>query len=179
MQWVFDQRAIRHAETVAIGRLFRRGQEVLRAVRAVDTATRPDAQGRGLFTTLTTHGLEACGDDGIAMVFNTPNSQSMPGYLKMGWREVGRLAAAVRPRSVHRVPAIARSRVPADRWSEQIDVGLPVGEWLGSGRFDQLRSAEPPADDRALRTNADAAFVAWRYSLPSLCYGSSTVVTPP
>jgi GNAT superfamily N-acetyltransferase len=75
---------------------FERGGEVLRAVRAVDTATDPDYQGRGLFKALTMHGIEQVRADGVDFVFNTPNSQSLPGYLKMGWREVGRLPAAVR-----------------------------------------------------------------------------------
>ena len=76
---------------------FRRGGATLRAVRAVDTATHPDHQGRGLFTALTQHAVEACRTDGVAFVFNTPNEQSRPGYLKLGWREVGRLRTAVRP----------------------------------------------------------------------------------
>ena len=70
--------------------MFRRGGSTLHAVRAVDTATHPDHQGRGLFTALTMHALEACRAEGVAFVFNTPNAQSRPGYLKMGWREVGR-----------------------------------------------------------------------------------------
>ena len=48
-----------------------------------------------MFTKLTMHGLAAMQADGVDFVFNTPNSQSRPGYLKMGWREVGRLPAAV------------------------------------------------------------------------------------
>ena len=75
---------------------FVRGGKVLRAVRAVDTATDPDYQGRGLFRALTMHGLESVRAEGVDFVFNTPNDQSRPGYLKMGWREVGRLPAAVR-----------------------------------------------------------------------------------
>ena len=68
---------------------FERGGRVLRAVRAVDTATDPDYQGKGLFTRLTMLGLDEMRADGVDFVFNTPNSQSRPGYLKMGWREVG------------------------------------------------------------------------------------------
>ncbi len=70
--------------------------EVLRAVRAVDTATDPDYQGQGLFTALTMHGLDEVRADGVDFVFNTPNDQSRPGYLKMGWQTVGELPVAVR-----------------------------------------------------------------------------------
>ena len=38
---------------------FVRGGDVLRAVRAVDTATHPDYQGKGLFTAMTMQGLDA------------------------------------------------------------------------------------------------------------------------
>jgi GNAT superfamily N-acetyltransferase len=62
----------------------------LRAVRAVDTATHPSFQGHGIFRRLTLdllHQLESAGE--VDLVFNTPNASSRPGYLKMGWSEVG------------------------------------------------------------------------------------------
>ena len=81
---------------------FQRGDEVFRCVRAVDTATHPDYQGRGLFTRLTKAALPELVADGVKFVFNTPNDQSRPGYLKMGWQAVGRArrvgTSAVAPR---------------------------------------------------------------------------------
>ncbi len=68
---------------------FQAGGQPVRAVRAVDTATHPDHQRRGIFTMLTLHTLHEVEKDGVGMVFNTPNQQSMPGYLKMGWTHVG------------------------------------------------------------------------------------------
>ena len=56
------------------------------AVRAVDTATHPDFQGRGIFSRLTLGALDELRDEGVDFVFNTPNDQSRPGYLKMGWQ---------------------------------------------------------------------------------------------
>ena len=111
LAWVVEH----HGRVVAV-RLFmrwefRRGGTTVRAVRAVDTATHPDHQGRGLFTALTLHALEACRADGVAFVFNTPNVQSLPGYLKMGWREVGRPRTAVRAAS----PQRPRRRPPQPR----------------------------------------------------------------
>src|SRR5262245_52952288 len=70
---------------------------MLRAVRAVDTATAPDVQGRGIFTRLTLGALDELRGEGVDLVFNTPNDKSLPGYVKMGWHEVGRLRAVVRP----------------------------------------------------------------------------------
>jgi GNAT superfamily N-acetyltransferase len=66
-----------------------------RAVRAVDTATHPDHQGKGIFKKLTLSLLERCTNEGDHFVFNTPNSQSKPGYLKLGWVEAGKLPVRI------------------------------------------------------------------------------------
>lgn len=67
------------------------GKKVFSAFRAVDTATHPNHQGKGIFKKLTRKALEIAGNQGDHFVFNTPNKQSKPGYLKMGWEEVGKL----------------------------------------------------------------------------------------
>jgi len=158
---------------------FVRGGQVLRAVRAVDTATDPEYQGRGLFRALTMHGLDEMRVGGVDFVFNTPNSQSLPGYLKMGWREVGRLPAAVRFTGPRGAAAAIRSRVPAARWSSELDVGLPVLDWLErGGPGDRLAD---PIDVREIRTNVDNEFLVWRFATPLLGYrvvddGESAVI---
>jgi GNAT superfamily N-acetyltransferase len=60
------------------------------SVRAVDTATHPDFQGRGIFSKLTLTALEELESD-VNFVYNTPNEKSMHGYLKMAWIEQGRM----------------------------------------------------------------------------------------
>lgn len=147
---------------------FERGGHVLRAVRAVDTATDPDHQGKGLFTRLTMHGLEQMRADGVDFVFNTPNDQSRPGYLKMGWRVVGKLPAAVHFTGPGGALTSLRSRVPADRWSQPLDVGEPVPEWLARGGPADRRPV--PTDVREIRTRADDEFLAWRFGTPLLGY---------
>src|SRR5690606_26492896 len=59
------------------------GGAAVAAVRAVDTATHPDHRRRGLFKTLTLEAVAALTAEGAAFVFNTPNAQSRPGYLRM------------------------------------------------------------------------------------------------
>ena len=148
---------------------FRRGGTTLRTVRAVDTATHPEHQGRGLFTALTRHALEACRAEGVAFVFNTPNEQSRPGYLTLGWREVGRLRTVVRPRRPGDLVTIARSRAPAALWSEPIDVGADIASWFTrGGRWPEPAAA--PSTDRSLRTASDERFARWRYGLAELHY---------
>ncbi len=58
---------------------------IIKAVRAVDTATRPGCQRKGLFSTLTMKAMNDLTAEGAQFVFNTPNEKSLPGYLKMGW----------------------------------------------------------------------------------------------
>lgn len=73
------------------------GHSSFHAVRAVDTATHPEYQGRGIFRKLTLDILDSCNQSGVHFVFNTPNKQSRPGYLKMGWQNAGRLAIQLTP----------------------------------------------------------------------------------
>lgn len=72
------------------------GQE-LSCVRAVDTATHPDFQRRGIFRSLTMAGIDAAVADGVDMIFNTPNEKSGAGYLSMGWHMVGPVGVMARP----------------------------------------------------------------------------------
>lgn len=75
------------------------GNKSYSAFRAVDTATHPEHQGKGIFKKLTLKALEIAKNDGDHFVFNTPNSQSKPGYIKMGWEEIGKLPISVIPQS--------------------------------------------------------------------------------
>ena len=73
------------------------GGATLRCVRAVDTATHPDFQRRGIFRLLTLAGIDVAVDEGIDLIFNTPNEKSGAGYLTMGWSEIGTIGVMVRP----------------------------------------------------------------------------------
>ncbi len=67
------------------------------AYRAVDTATHPDFQGKGIFKKLTLEAIELAKQQEDQFIFNTPNEQSRPGYLKMGWETVDKLKVALKP----------------------------------------------------------------------------------
>ncbi|CAB4862105.1 unannotated protein [freshwater metagenome] len=147
---------------------FVRGNTVLRAVRAVDTATHPDYQGKGLFTRLTMRGLDEMQGDGVDFVFNSPNAQSRPGYIKMGWQVVGRVPAAThltRPTAILRT---ARARTAAEHWSLPVDIGQPAAAWIATGAWKAL--VHQPADVRELRTRLDDNVLAWRYGGALLHY---------
>jgi GNAT superfamily N-acetyltransferase len=144
------------------------GGRTVPAVRAVDTATHPDHQGRGIFTRLTLGALDELADDGVEIVFNTPNHQSRPGYLRMGWRNLGRVPVAVRPRAGS-LPRLAAARRPADKWSEPTDVGLPAPEALADHRAVARLLAARPLPDR-LTTARTATYLTWRYGFGPMHY---------
>ena len=147
---------------------FRRRGRTWAAVRAVDTATHPAYQGRGIFRRLTTSSLETLTAEGVAHVFNTPNEQSRPGYLKMGWQEVGKLPVGVRFRSPVAAATAVRARVPAEKWSLPTDAGQPAGDVLDdTDRLDALLAVLP--DDR-IRTDLDVHMLRWRYGFAPLHY---------
>ncbi len=141
----------------------------VRAVRAVDTATHPDHQGRGLFRRLTLHAVDSLTREGVAFVFNTPNAQSRPGYLKMGWQDVGRVPVAIAPRSPGALVKMLRARVPAGKWSLDTAVGDDaVAVLRDDAGIEALLSSQPPA--AGLRTRRSPPFLRWRYAGGPVAY---------
>jgi GNAT superfamily N-acetyltransferase len=64
---------------------FRGPAGTLDAYRAVEAATAPRAQGKGVFSLLNRHLMERAVDAGPTMLFSTPNANSRGGYAKLGW----------------------------------------------------------------------------------------------
>ena len=155
---------------------FERVGETVPAMRAVDTATHPDYQGRGIFSLLTRRALDELRAEGVAFVFNTPNDRSRPGYLKMGWRLVERLPVAATPRSPLSLVRLARARTPADKWSAPSDAGVPVADVLADADATAALLAAARPDDARLRTRRTPDYLAWRYGFPPLRYRA--VVAP-
>jgi GNAT superfamily N-acetyltransferase len=148
---------------------FGRDDDVVRAVRAVDTATHPDYQGRGIFTKLTLHALGELEAEGVAFVFNTPNAKSRPGYLKMGWQLVDTLPVLARPRTPQSLVRMARARVPAEKWSLPSAAGIAAADALADHEaVAELLASTPPVP--GLRTRRTPAFLSWRYSFAPLAY---------
>ena len=151
---------------------FEQDDTTIEAVRAVDTATHPDYQGRGIFSLLTRHGLEQLAEAGVAFVFNTPNERSRPGYLKMGWQLVQRLPVAARPRSALALVRLARARTPAEKWSADCRGGEAAldafaDEAALTALLERLRSEAVPG---SLSTRRSPEYLRWRYGFPPLRY---------
>ncbi len=71
--------------------------KIYSSLRAVDTVTHPDFQGRGIFKKLTLKAVDIAQNSNDHFIFNTPNEKSRPGYIKMGWKSIGKLKVGLKP----------------------------------------------------------------------------------
>ena len=124
------------------------GEKIFKAVRAVDTATHPDYQGKGIFKKLTLRLVEQSRKDGVDFIFNTPNKSSKPGYLKMGWSEYGRMAISIRP-------IVSFGKKGSDIESKFTIDNSSITAWLAQ--------SEPHVYNEYLITNRSSSFFQWRY----------------
>jgi GNAT superfamily N-acetyltransferase len=151
---------------------FRAGDRYFRAVRAVDTATHPEHRGRGVFSALTLEALDALRGE-VDFVFNTPNRASEAGYLKMGWRLVGRPSVSVRVRRpvrfVRGVRSLGRSE-PLSAPRPAVEAETAAEALADEEAVQALLEAAGDGDPR-LHTPRDVAFLRWRYAdAPALDY---------
>ena len=69
---------------------------VVRGLLSLNTATHPDYQGRGLFTTLAEAAYAAGAAAGYGFVIGVANANSTPGFLRrLAFQDVGRLQAGI------------------------------------------------------------------------------------
>lgn len=129
------------------------GDKVYNAFRAVDTATHPDYQGKGIFKKLTLRALEAAKDDGDEFIFNTPNNQSRPGYLKMGWEQVNKLRVALKPA----YNSFWKITVTNKNYTVSVDYDLEKIDQLCQEWNNKLENS------KTLFTPKSALFLKWRY----------------
>ncbi len=149
---------------------FLAGNRAIRAVRAVDTATHPRARGLGVFRALTLRGVGEMKAEGVDWVFNTPNDQSLEGYLTMGWRRLGRLPVVLRPASISVVPRLKAARVAADLWSVPTSAGDDAASVLAEEKeLAELLASQPPGA-AGVRTARSAAYLQWRYGAGPVGY---------
>jgi GNAT superfamily N-acetyltransferase len=142
------------------------------AVRAVDTATHPDWQGKGIFSRLTRALLETMRKEGVAFVFNTPNEKSRPGYLKMGWVDVGRTSLRLRPVvSGAWLNAASGSRSHAGAAADPTGgPGSAARDLLADTGLARFCSALPALAGR-FSTRITPAYLRWRYvEIPGFDY---------
>ncbi len=140
----------------------------LRAVRAVDTATHPRAQGQGLFRALTEMGLAELTQQQTAFVFNTPNTKSLRGYLSMGWIDGGQIELGYRVRSPLAIPRLVRARTAAAKRSVPTpQIGLDVEEGLSLA---DPRIVSRDEGQAGYTTAHSIESLRWRYAQAPMTY---------
>ncbi len=161
-------------ETIVGLRAFMRWQldydgDTIRCGRAVDTATHPNYMRMGIFRRLTMEALDAARDIGLQLIFNTPNEHSRPGYLKMGWSDVGPIRVVVRPHPIR----LLRGRHQTFPVLADLVPGAQPIEY-GSQRGNRITQAHP-ADESipsGLRTPRGNRYLSWRFAgHPTARYG--------
>jgi len=135
---------------------------LLRCLRAVDTATHPDFERRGIFRKLTNDAVEVARQKNYDLIFNTPNDRSGAGYLTMGWRRVGTIGVMLRP-------LMSRgAKVDPDSPPDPADFFEPVPAPFAAGEVPQRSSS-------GLRTPRSREYLAWRFNgHPSVKYRATS-----
>jgi len=128
------------------------GNQVWQAYRAVDTATHPNHQGKGIFKKLTLQALADVGKNEACFIFNTPNEKSRPGYLKMGWESLGKISIALVPSLVYTLGSFLNN-------------GKKYIQPLTVSALDALCISHNKALEATgqLFTPKSSAYLAWRY----------------
>jgi len=137
--------------------------------RAVDTATHPAYLRRGIFRRLTMEALDMARDVGLQLIFNTPNERSRPGYLKMGWSDVGPVRVQVRPHPT-RLLRGRHQRFPD--LDELAPMAIPIeADWRGAAEIDSYPSSSSMRP--GLRTPSTSEYRRWRFAQhPTARYGA-------
>jgi len=153
---------------------------VINAVRAVDTVTHPEYRRYGIFSTLTKEAVRQTKESGVDLIFNTPNAQVLPGYLKLGWSYVSLIRPLVKvlnyPRFASRIlRSRGKSRASGQLPLEEVfrDRSTSVAQFLDDTKsIDRLLDSYRTLKNSRLFTDRSPEYLRWRYSqYPEVNYG--------
>lgn len=120
--------------------------------------------------------LDDLRDAGVDRVFNTPNDKSRPGYLKMGWQQVGKVPVSVRLTGPRSIAKLAGARTAAEKWSEECSVGRPAAEVFAA--HDAVEALLTRIGTRShIATDRTPEFLHWRYRFDPLRYRAISLGT--
>ena len=122
------------------------------ALRAVDTATHPQHQGKGIFKKLTLKAVDLAKLNNDNFIFNTPNDQSRPGYLKMGWKQVGKIYVGLKPSLSFLKPKKSQQAYSIEKNISQTEIEVLCTDW---NKMLEAKSG--------LFTPKSAEMLKWRY----------------
>lgn len=156
------------------------------AVRAVDTASHPAYQRLGIFSKLTRQAIAELTQMGIHFIYNTPNSKSLPGYLKMGWQIVAHWPLYVKLLRPWRM-AICHLRTQpeagtlsfADYFGPSLLTWSAFRQQYEAEACKLLAAWEMQRCGVGLRTPRTLDYLAWRYGQhPTVQYGVYVTTEP-
>lgn len=121
------------------------GGELVKCYQPCDTMVSPDYRRHGIFTKLTSMALQIAGQEGCPFVFNLPNENSFPAYMRLGWQDAGSIETLVMPVDMGACLStyVFRSRIGTGRSKP----ALPIrsGERSGPSRNGVTARAVTPA----------------------------------
>ena len=137
--------------------------------KPVDSVTHPDFQRQGVFSRLTMAACEKAEQEGIAFLFNTPNKNSLPGYLKLGWKSVGKLPLSVKLlRPFSALKHFVQSRAQRDDVPESsaffASSPTPAEAFFQDETRVQNLMDSATAESVRLQTDRSLPFLRWRYT---------------
>lgn len=145
--------------------------EVWHAGRPVDTATSAKFRRLGIFRRMTEFAMTELPGMGVPFGLSTPNTESMPGFLRLGWSKVDIESGLIRPCKPLRLSfRVIRHRL---RKSEPAPSGglFRMSELAEHPLLGRLVDQYNTWDRGNLRTDKTQAYLAWRYSgLPERHY---------
>lgn len=179
--YAWDEAAQRAAGLRVLMRWIFRDKEgnLVQGVRAVDTATHPAYQRRGIFSSLTRQAIDELSAAGTDCIFNTPNQKSLPGYLKMGWQVAAQWPLYIKPlRPLRMAWRRVQPQSAARTWPFTAYFGAKILTWPAfvAAYGDQLppflATSEAVRRQVGLRTPRTLAYLDWRYGQhPTVQYG--------
>lgn len=138
-----------------------RSTATIRAYQPCDTATAREFRHRGLFTRLTHLAVGEAVRSRAELLFNFPNVHSKPGYLKLGWTDVGGMVTLVRFTKPLRVAWAGITRNGRLGHFVYEPDHQPSTEGASPDWTELFAQEEPGVD--LLRARRDPATFIWRY----------------
>lgn len=130
--------------------------------KPVDTVTHTAFQRQGVFSTLTNEACAIARIDQLHWLINTPNRNSMPGYIKLGWNPLVNVQLIVRPvRPVRMLCRLAASAVLGEKTvTQKVNENgfIAVSDFLGMIKDSEVSRKRYPA------TNRTHGYFKWRYA---------------
>lgn len=138
---------------------------VIKALQPCDSVVQADWRGKGFFKKMRIHGVEIAREQGVSLLFNFPNENSIKAYLSLGWHFQGKISWRVKV--LNPVKVILGSLSSGKTESVKID-----DEYSIDTEILDILASKNAAYDGFLKINRIPGFHEWRYTRhPYRSYG--------